>query len=42
MGCFRHLDEIIGWTQFPEDEKKAILELAEQRKGNYKHLLKFY
>ena len=41
MGCFRHLDEIIGWTQMTEAEKKAVLEFASERKGNYKNLMKF-
>ncbi len=41
LGCFRHLDEIIGWTQMTENEKKAVLALASERKGSYKNLMKF-
>lgn len=42
MGCFRHLDEIIGWTQLTEAQKKDVLVLAQERKGGYKDLLKFF
>jgi predicted Fe-S protein YdhL (DUF1289 family) len=42
MGCFRHLDEITGWGAMTDNEKKTVLELAHARKGDYKHLIKFY
>lgn len=42
MGCFRHLDEITGWWQYTDEEKKNVLALARERKGSYKNLMKFY
>lgn len=42
LGCFRHLDEIIAWTQLSESEKEAVLELAQKRKSDHKSLFKFY
>ncbi len=34
LGCFRHLDEIVGWQAFTEQEKIAILDLCRERKDN--------
>ena len=32
LGCFRHLDEIIGWQERSNDEKKFILECCGSRR----------
>lgn len=32
MGCFRHISEITGWGQAPEERKREILERAAERK----------
>jgi predicted Fe-S protein YdhL (DUF1289 family) len=32
MGCFRHLDEIVGWQERSVKEKLAIKELCQQRR----------
>lgn len=31
VGCGRYLAEITGWLNFTEDEKKAVVECAQQR-----------
>lgn len=31
-GCFRHIDEIVGWQQRSNEQKNEILQLCEQRK----------
>lgn len=32
LGCFRHLDEITGWHDAGEQEKRQILRNCKQRK----------
>lgn len=32
VGCYRHLDEIVGWQSRNNDEKASILELCAKRK----------
>lgn len=32
LGCFRHIDEIVGWQNRTEDEKLSIQESCEQRR----------
>ncbi|MFT4924310.1 MAG: putative Fe-S protein YdhL (DUF1289 family) [Phenylobacterium sp.] len=41
MGCFRHLDEIVGWTKLSESDKENVLTLTQTRKSGYKNLLPF-
>ena len=31
IGCFRHLDEIIGWQERSNNEKKLIIEKCQKR-----------
>jgi predicted Fe-S protein YdhL (DUF1289 family) len=31
-GCFRTIDEIAGWSQFSDDEKRAVLAALARRK----------
>lgn len=31
LGCFRHLDEIVGWSKLADNDKKNILKKCEQR-----------
>lgn len=33
MGCFRTITEIIGWSQSSNQQREAILALAEDRKN---------
>ncbi|MDO8347328.1 MAG: DUF1289 domain-containing protein [Rugosibacter sp.] len=33
VGCLRTLDEIAGWSQFPDSEKRSVLARLEQRKA---------
>jgi len=32
MGCFRHIDEILAWTSYKNNEKKAVISVCEQRR----------
>ena len=32
VGCFRHIDEIVGWQKRSEESKKVILINCEKRK----------
>lgn len=32
VGCFRHIDEIVGWAKMPDEKKKSILDNCEKRK----------
>jgi predicted Fe-S protein YdhL (DUF1289 family) len=32
LGCFRHLDEIVGWQERSNEEKLAIKLLCQQRR----------
>ena len=34
IGCFRHIDEIVGWQNLPDEKKKTIVELCRQRKDS--------
>jgi|TARA_B100000767_G_C19614633_1_gene471360 predicted Fe-S protein YdhL (DUF1289 family) len=31
LGCFRHIDEIIAWQGFSEQDKKQIMSACQQR-----------
>ncbi|MFT6256770.1 MAG: putative Fe-S protein YdhL (DUF1289 family) [Cellvibrionaceae bacterium] len=35
MGCFRHIDEIVTWSQASEERKKQIFDSLEGRKQLY-------
>lgn len=35
LGCFRHIDEITGWSQFSNDIRVEVLEVADSRKQDY-------
>ncbi|MCG9696416.1 DUF1289 domain-containing protein [Shewanella sp. Isolate11] len=35
MGCFRHIDEIVGWSQADYGQKQLILQKLPQRKAHY-------
>lgn len=39
VGCFRHIDEIVGWNRLPEEEKQHVLERSEARKIAVKNVL---
>lgn len=32
LGCFRHINEIVGWQAFTEQEKIDVLEMCTKRK----------
>lgn len=32
LGCFRSLDEILGWSVAPQNEKQQVLKRAAERK----------
>lgn len=32
MGCFRTMDEILGWINYSEEQKNEVYNLIEQRK----------
>lgn len=34
MGCYRTMDEILGWINFDDAKKEEIFKLVEQRKHN--------
>lgn len=34
VGCFRTKEEIRGWMKFTSEEKKNIIDLCNQRKGD--------
>lgn len=36
LGCFRTLEEIMHWNEAAEEERRAILENAGQRRAAYK------
>ncbi len=36
VGCYRSLQEIVGWSASTEDTKLAVLAVAEQRKKDAK------
>jgi predicted Fe-S protein YdhL (DUF1289 family) len=31
VGCFRHIDEIVAWHGFSEDDKKQIMLMCQKR-----------
>lgn len=33
VGCFRHIDEIVGWRNLSPLQKKRVLDECRQRKG---------
>lgn len=35
MGCFRHIDEIVGWSQSTETEQQQIIDACAVRKQQY-------
>lgn len=35
LGCFRHINEIVGWQAFTEEEKVAILAVCTKRKNGH-------
>ena len=35
MGCFRHIDEIVIWSQASDEQKKQIFDSLEGRKQLY-------
>lgn len=39
LGCFRSIEEIVGWSSATEEEQRAIIANAEQRRHEYE--LKF-
>ena len=39
VGCFRHIDEIVGWSRFTEEERKGVLAHSEARKSDTKLIL---
>jgi len=32
LGCYRHLDEITGWREFSDEEKRRVLRHCQERK----------
>ncbi|WP_033080235.1 DUF1289 domain-containing protein [Colwellia psychrerythraea] len=37
LGCFRHIDEIIAWRSFNNQEKQQVITLCHQRQDNSNH-----
>ena len=37
MGCFRTMDEILGWINYSEEQKNEVYKLIEQRKKELKN-----
>ncbi|MCE9678951.1 DUF1289 domain-containing protein [Shewanella sp. AS1] len=35
MGCFRHIDEIVAWSQSDNGQKQRILDKLPQRRSHY-------
>ncbi len=35
LGCFRSLEDIVGWSRATEQQKQDILRLTEVRKADY-------
>ena len=40
LGCYRHLDEIVGWRRYSEAERLAIMAECQQHKLNRSQLNK--
>lgn len=36
LGCFRTLEQITGWTQFTDEQKRKVLQSCEQRRQKYR------
>lgn len=36
LGCFRHIDEIVGWSKMTESEKRKTLEKCDIREQKEK------
>jgi len=34
MGCLRHIDEIVGWSQSSEEQKQAIIAALPARRAS--------
>ncbi|MCJ8294515.1 MAG: DUF1289 domain-containing protein [Colwellia sp.] len=34
LGCFRHIDEIVAWRSYSEQDKQQIVVLSQQRRDN--------
>ncbi|MCH1931659.1 DUF1289 domain-containing protein [Shewanella sp. A25] len=41
MGCFRHLDEILGWRTFTDEERFACYRRMAERKATFQRKLKW-
>jgi len=37
LGCFRTMDEIAGWVEMTDAEKRHVLESVEKRRGETEH-----
>jgi uncharacterized protein len=33
VGCFRHINEIVGWASLSDEDKKQIVKNTEQRRA---------
>lgn len=42
LGCFRHINEIIGWQSFTEQEKIDILAMCTKRNEDHRNNLDLY
>jgi uncharacterized protein len=40
LGCYRHINEIIGWQGFTKEEKVSILDMCTKRKEDHNDNLK--
>lgn len=36
MGCYRHIDEIVGWSSASDERKQQIIDALPERKARYK------
>ncbi|GGI74975.1 DUF1289 domain-containing protein [Shewanella gelidii] len=39
MGCYRHIDEIVGWGQADESRQQAIISALAERKQKYEGMV---
>jgi len=37
VGCFRHIDEIVGWKDLKEEDQERVLAQCDARKAALKH-----
>ncbi|WP_083927018.1 DUF1289 domain-containing protein [Colwellia piezophila] len=35
LGCFRHIDEIIAWRSFSEQDKQQVIVLCQHRQNEH-------